>query len=180
MGKGQWGARGRAWVALAITAIVAGCASAPQTGDVRQAIASCNAQREGAACRQLAALLAVGEVPTPLAYEAEQSVLKACWSDHLVDARLGTDARWRLCYEAGKHFSSRAIRTMEEPDTNFRKIAAHLYLRSCELGQPQGCRLLLSECLLLDEDLCRAPPSQEQAQLWASQRRARDARARER
>jgi len=159
---------------------LAGCASAPQPTDVSEVIGNCSARTEGGACRQLALLLAVGEVPQPLAYEAEQSLLRACWSDGLVEARLGTDARWRLCYEAGKHFSTRAVRTMEEPDTNFRKIAAHLYLRSCELGQPQGCRLLLSECLLLDEDLCRAPPSQEQAQQWASQRRERDARARER
>jgi hypothetical protein len=165
---------------LVLASLLAGCATTPGPEDVRQTIRSCDSQREGAACRQIATLLAIGEVPKPLAGDAEEALLRACWADRLVDARLGTDTRWRICYEAGKHFSVRATQAMEEPDTNFRKIAAYLYRRACVLGQPQGCRLLISECLLLDAELCRAPPSDEQAQQWAAQRRDRDARARER
>jgi len=159
---------------------LAGCAATPAADDVRQAMRNCDTQHDGAVCRQLANMLVTDQVPRPLTADAEETVLKACWADRLVDAQRGTDARWRLCYEAGRHFSGRAIHAMETPDTNFRKVAAHLYLRACELGQPQGCRLLLSECLLLDEDLCRAPPTEQQAQDWATQRRERDARARER
>lgn len=166
--------------AIAVCAALAACASAPELGDARQVIGHCNGGGEAGACRQLATLLSNGEVPRPLAPEAEEAVLKACWADALVDAKRGTDARWRLCYEAGKHFSARAMKAMEEPDTNLRKVAAHLYLRACELGQPQGCRMLLSECLLLNEDLCAAPPSEDQARQWATQRRERDARALER
>jgi hypothetical protein len=168
------------WIAVLVFAACAGCASAPAPDDVRQTMHSCDTQQDGAVCRQLANLLVTDQVPPPLTADAEETVLKACWSDKLVDAQRGTDTRWRLCYDAGRHFSERAKNAMETPDTSFRKVAAHLYLRACELGQPQGCRLLLSECLLLDEDLCREPPTEQQAQDWASQRRDRDARARER
>jgi hypothetical protein len=164
----------------ALLAAVAGCASAPATDDVRQAIRSCDTQRDGAVCRQVTTLLLAGEVPRALEPDAEEAVLKACWADRLIDSRRGTDTRWRVCYDVGRHFTTRAINAMEVPDTNFRKVAAHLYLRACELGQPQGCRLLLSECLLLDEDLCRAPPTEAQANEWVTKRIERDVRARER
>src|SRR4051812_45296668 len=170
----------RILAAAAVCMALAACASAPPPCDARQAIDQCQGSRDAGACRQLAMLLANGEVPRTLGPDAEEAMLKACWADSLVDAKRGTDARWRLCYEAGKHFSARAVKTLEEPDTNFRKVAAHLYLRACELGQPQGCRLLLSECLLLNESMCDAPPTEDQARQWATQRRERDARALER
>lgn len=167
----------RVLAAFAVASALAACASAPDLDNSRQAIRDCEAGRDASACRNVALLLATEDMPRMLASEAEEAVLKACWSDRLVDAKLGTDARWRLCYEVGKHFSGRAVKAMEAPDTKFRKVAAHLYLRACELGQPQGCRLLLSECLLLNESLCHAPPSEDQAGQWAAQRRERDARA---
>jgi hypothetical protein len=165
------------WLVLAGW-LLAGCASAPAPDELRQTLGACDIRRDAAACRQLSILLAAGEMPRALTAEAEEAVLKACWADRMVDAELGTDTRFRLCYEAGRHFSAKAASAMEEPDTNLRKVAAYLYRRSCRLGQPQACRMLLSECLLLDGELCQAPPSEEQAQQWAAERRERDAEMR--
>jgi hypothetical protein len=164
-------------LALAVVA-VSGCASTPGAPDVRLAIRNCSGEREGGACRQLVHFLLAGEVPRSLAGEAEEVLLNACWDDSLVEARLGTDARYRLCYDTARHYSARAVQVMDEPETRFRKIAATLYLRACELGQPQGCRLMLSECLMLEEAMCHAPPSEDQARAWAEQRRERDYRMR--
>ena len=155
--------------------LMAGCVSTPEAAP-RHALVRCESG-DASMCRELATMLTVGAIARADMPEAEAAVLNACRGGQLVDARQGTDVRWRLCYEAGKYFSARASSATEEPGTRLRRIAAQLYRRSCELGQPQACRALLSECLVLDGELCRTAPTQEQASEWADQRRERDARA---
>ena len=164
------------FLAAAVFLALAGCASAPYAGNPNQALRACDGDRDAGACRELALQLAIGDVPRMIQSDAEEAVLKACWADRLIDAKVGTDLRWRLCYEVGKHFSARAVHAMDGSGTSLKKTAANLYLRACELGQPLACRQLLSECLVLDEEICRAPPSEEQAFKWSTQRRERDAR----
>ena len=161
---------------LAFAALLcAGCASPRAPDHWKSAAGACDEARDAAACRSLATQLVAGEVPAEFSPRAEEVVVKACWSDALFDARMGADTRYRLCFQAGRHFSARAENAMEDPGTQARRTAAKLFLRACELGQPLGCSRLLNECLLLDDEMCREPPTGAQARQWEAQRRAREA-----